>query len=673
MHQRLLLVASACLVCSTGAFAADANLDPTFGTFGATTVNHAPGAGTTDRGDDVALQVDGKVVVAGTSGTGGVFAGDVLVTRFSAAGVLDGTFGAGGVVATGVGGSLVEGVALQSDGKILVVGTGDTAGNYGAENSSTLLVRYTSGGVLDGGFGTGGVVKLQATPGYEAGMAVVEQPDGRIVVAGFAFPTLPPISVRPGVLIARFLADGTPDGSFGAGGVALIPPTTSGSGNPAAGGDFGTAVALQPDGKIVVGGYRYVAQGPGIVQTFLVLRADAGGVLDPAFGAGGISTGGPGPEGSRIANGLELMADGRIVLGGLAGARLAAARYLPNGSPDGAFDADGFASVTPGGSSGVFGTDVVVDPAGRVTVVGSVSDLARTDGAIARFAADGSADGTFAPGGVTRVVIGGASSALTGAARQPDGKIVVSAQTAEAFFQPTADSAFAVARFGGTCGDTVLDAGEQCDDGNTDGSDCCSAGCGFDPAGQSCTAADASPCTWDVCDGSGSCQVGGPRPAGLCRAVSSPGRALLSITNASSDAKDKLAWKWNKGAEVFLAELGLPAATTEYRLCVFGGGVLAGEHVIPAGPGWTLAKATWKLKRDPAATGISKALLRAAVGVPGQSKAQLKGKGALLAPAALPLATPVAAQLISDQGLCLTSTFATPARNDASHFKAKGQ
>jgi hypothetical protein len=134
-------------------------------------------------------------------------------------------------------------------------------------------------------------------------------------------------------------------------------------------------------------------------------------------------------------------------------------------------------------------------------------------------------------------------------------------------------------------------------------------------------------------------------------------------------------WKWTAGQEVFPGEFGDPLlGSTEYRLCLFGGGALAAAHVIPPGAGWTLkSSGDWTLRRDPAAAVISNAQLKPATSFPGKSKAVVKGKGGLLAPAALPLATPVAAQLISDGGLCLTSTFAAPSRNTDVQLKAKGQ
>src|SRR5262249_50985600 len=145
-----------------------------------------------------------------------------------------------------------------------------------------------------------------------------------------------------------------------------------------------------------------------------------------------------------------------------------------------------------------------------------------------------------------------------------------------------------------------LDANEQCDDGNNDGLDCCSAGCGFDPAGQICDTADTSPCTYDTCDGAGTCDVGGAWPPSECVAVTEPLKSTLLISDNADDAKDKIAWKWTKGPEVFY--YGQPQLNTAYSFCVFGNGTLASEQPIPPGAGWGLVRTSWKLKRDPLIT-----------------------------------------------------------------------
>src|SRR6185369_13825857 len=114
------------------------------------------------------------------------------------------------------------------------------------------------------------------------------------------------------------------------------------------------------------------------------------------------------------------------------------------------------------------------------------------------------------------------------------------------------------------CGNTVVDAGEQCDDGNTSDGDCCDSTCQYEASGSPCPS-DGDPCTANTCDGSGSC---GQVPTGCKSAAKS---LLLLKNNTSDDSKDKLTWKWLKGADTTLGELGSPTSTTDYTLCLYAG------------------------------------------------------------------------------------------------------
>jgi uncharacterized delta-60 repeat protein len=165
---------------------------------------------------------------------------------------LDPTFGSNGLGTTdffGLGNDVARGVALQSDGKIVVTG--------GAADSSRAyigLVRYNSNGTLDSAFGANGQVATYIQNGA-GGWALAIQPDGRIVVAGGSSGTSSDITV------ARYTTDGTLDGTA----------ITDIAGHP----DVAFAVALQPDGKIVAAGRTPVDNGtPDGRDTFVVVRYD---------------------------------------------------------------------------------------------------------------------------------------------------------------------------------------------------------------------------------------------------------------------------------------------------------------------------------------------------------------------------------------------------------------
>ncbi len=146
---------------------ADGSLDPSFAGDGIVTTN----LGARGYGNSVAIQSDGKIVVAGTSNE------NLYVVRYNADGSLDTSFGGGdGIVTMDLGGDEYgNSVAIQSDGKIVVVGTAD--GNF-------CVLRYTADGILDPRFGGGdGIVTLN-WGNHDLGFSVAIQSDGNIVVAG---------------------------------------------------------------------------------------------------------------------------------------------------------------------------------------------------------------------------------------------------------------------------------------------------------------------------------------------------------------------------------------------------------------------------------------------------------------------------------------------------------
>ena len=627
--------------------ATDANLDPSFGSYGWTSINLGP---TWDIGRSVAIQTDGRIVVAG----------DTTVARYTSSGALDPTFDSDGVT-YGPGPTQASGIAIQpGDGAIVL------AGSSGSETDRKVTVaRLDATGAADMTFGTGGVSTLNVRPpvNYESFNAVALQADGGIVAVGWAY-VGSQTTYDTEAVVARFLSDGTPDATFGTGGVVELDLP---------GAAFAQDVAIQPDGKIVVGGYQYVPYFSGSIQAFMLLRLEADGDLDTGFAGTGIIVNGPRPEGSALGNAVAIQPDGKILLGGFAGGSPHVLRYLPSGSADGAFGDAGIAKTTYDDFDSAPMFDLVLQSDGKIVLVGAVSSLGASpfDTGLVRFNDDGSLDTTFTPTGRARIAIGPRQSAAMGAAQQADGKIVVTGYLSEeSELESMSDTELLVGRFGGSCGDAFVDAGEQCDDGNTNGRDCCSAGCGFDPAGQPCDG-DASLCTYDLCDGAGACVVGGPWPASECKAVTQPLKSSLAVRDGTPGT-DKITFKWTKGAENFF--FGNPILATDYSLCVFGGTTLASQHLIPYGSGWTYTSKGWKYKRNPVAAspaGIHSARLQG--GIAGRPRIIVKGKGPFLSAPVVPLTTPVTAQLVSSDGRCFGATYTSPAINAGGKFKAKGE
>ena len=233
----------------------DGSLDPDFGPGGWVTTDLGPD----DHGRSVAIQTDGKIVVAGYAQTDkGNY--DFAVVRYDNDGSLDATFGAGGWVITEIGSSADYGqsVAIQPDGKIVVVGSG-----YCSSNSDMVVVRYDSDGSLDPTFGSDGKVILYGGYNdYASGVAL--QQDGKIVVVG----SIDNIAGFADFGIVRFNSDGSLDTSFSGDGKV----TTAIDAGPVH--DFGQSIAIQSDGKIVVAGTTNDTRA--VTNFFAVVRYQGG-------------------------------------------------------------------------------------------------------------------------------------------------------------------------------------------------------------------------------------------------------------------------------------------------------------------------------------------------------------------------------------------------------------
>jgi len=224
-----------------------------------------------------------------------------------------------------------------------------------------------------------------------------------------------------------------------------------------------------------------------------------------------------------------------------------------------------------------------------------------------------------------------------------------------------------------TCGDGILDGGEQCDDGNNANGDCCSSVCTFEVAGSPCTGTSLCSVAGQ-CDGAGSC-VAAPRMG--CR---SAGKSILLLKNDPDDSKDKLIWKWIKGDATVQTDFGVPTGTTATALCIYAGTAnsLISDPQVAGGSGWAaISDKGYKFKDSGGAQdGIQKIIEKG--GAQGKAKALVKGKGSGLPdPNLMPsLGVPVTAQLVnSANNNCFEGVFnmGDVIKNDGVQFKAKAQ
>ena len=283
------------LLLPVGVMAQEAgDLDTSFGVGGKVITDFS---GSNDEATAVALQPDGKIVVVGGSSIseiGGLFA----LARYLPNGTLDTTFGGDGRVTTDVGGGIAHAVALQPDGKIVVAGssTGPLTGL-----TDFALARYLPSGTLDTTFGGTGLVTTDFGGFDDIAIAVMLQPDGKIVVVGRA--TSNPATGHTDFALARYLPNGTLDTTFGDNGRV----TTAFEDHSTA-----VAVALQLDGKIVaIGEANNLSTGN---RDFALARYHPNGTLDTTFdGDGRVTTE---FERDAPAADLALQPDGKIVLAG---------------------------------------------------------------------------------------------------------------------------------------------------------------------------------------------------------------------------------------------------------------------------------------------------------------------------------------------------------------------
>jgi uncharacterized delta-60 repeat protein len=584
------------------------------------------------------------------------------------AGSLDPSFGTGGVASTPTPAfDLYSTIAIQPDGRIVAAGlSGDFVGPTGPA-----LVRYLSDGSLDPSFGTGGMVSAPPVPDFDASSRVLVQPDGKLVLVGLTFPSVPPF--RYGTVVARYDEDGALDPTFGTGGsvtfdssagsfvasdaaldpdgklvvagalwrsrdldplatddVLLIRLTDTGAPDPAFGtggivasdptaGDEGaTALVLQPDGDIVIAGSRDPS-GDDFSSDFLLARYDSGGTLDPTFGTGGVVVTDLGSPDDAVGD-LLRQPDGKLVAVGVGSPAdsldFALARYDAGGTLDPSFGTAGVVITPVTDLTDVTGR-ALLDPDGKILVGGNAGRTSGADLVLVSYRPDGGLDGSFGTGGVSLTSLGPAFQGITAVARAADGKLV-----AAGFFDDAGGGRDAfVARFG--------------------------------PG--ACTAA----------------------PRASCKTPAVAGKSVLKLRDRPLDRSDSLTWSWSKGGATTLADLGDPLTTTAWALCLYdGAGVLVFEATAPAAgtcgtkPCWRATKSGFRRKdRTGAAEGLRAHVLKA--GDAGKAKATVRGKGEQLGPPGLPLPLPLRAQLQGSDAACFEATYSQAIRNEPGLFRAK--
>lgn len=326
--------------------------------------------------NNIHLQPDGRVLITGSFTT---FAGVASrrVARLHPDGSLDLSFDVG----TGPQ-SQVLGSTLQADGKLLV------GGGFSSINGVVAMRfgRLNSDGSVDTSFAT-----TQSMVGSV--YALAQQPDGQVLVGGW-FSTSQSNTLRN---LIRVSATASFDAAYNVGGGADSDVRT---------------VVLRPDGRALVGGLFgsfNAAASPGLVQV------DAAGKFDPSFAVGA------GVDG--LVTAMALQPDGKLLLAGLlssyAGSALeSVVRVMPDGSRDSSFDVGSGALLGFGPGSP---RALAVQPDGRILIAGQFDTFAgATRGCIVRLNSDGTVDSSFTTPG-----LGAEWPGILAVVVQPDGKLLI--------------------------------------------------------------------------------------------------------------------------------------------------------------------------------------------------------------------------------------------------------
>ena len=352
-------------------------LDPTFGNGGTVTTNFANGS----AGVGAFEQANGDIVaVAQVDFVQGAATGIGLV-RYTSTGALDTTFGTNGITNTIFAGFTFTpfGFAVQKNGDILVAG--EAISSAGTGRIEFGLARYTANGILDATFGKGGLATTLVGTRVDVPTAMLLQPNGKIVMAGFE---VGQDGVAPGKMsMVRYNSNGSLDTTFGAGGISLV-----------------TDIITGPDALALLSNGNYLAVGQSGNTTGVVVELNAKGALLPKVTAGTLAT-----ELSSSQSGFSptvFQANGDYIVAVTSctddsqcrGTKIGVSRFLETGKADTTFNAVSFESFDPTETTSV-GKALAVQANGQIVVGGLINLDSPILGGLARLDSNGELDTTF--------------------------------------------------------------------------------------------------------------------------------------------------------------------------------------------------------------------------------------------------------------------------------------
>jgi uncharacterized delta-60 repeat protein len=349
---------------------------------------------------------DDKILVTGIAenqtGSNG------FIARYLPDGELDVSFGLAGYTILSTQGLYTSfyDIKLLDNNQIVIAGKA-----YFNDKDHMAIMRLNLNGEIDESFGQNGsvLIGLEAGSGEQC-FAIEEDSEGRLLLAGGTW-----VDGGPKPILARIDASGSLDESFGDDGF-IVADFTSEEQFPSA---KYTCLAVQPDGKILAGGYY----GAVLAINFLVSRFDENGVADTDFANEGHFTLGS-VVGEYEVHALHVLEEGQILVAGLVNVTsvpgFGLMRLDSSGAPDMSFGQGGFAAPLIS-LNGSFAYDMTVHPDGKILLAGSSNQ----GFAVARFLPSGFIDYDFSEFGVAITPVAGGFGQGHAIGVQSNGKILV--------------------------------------------------------------------------------------------------------------------------------------------------------------------------------------------------------------------------------------------------------
>jgi uncharacterized delta-60 repeat protein len=281
----------------------------------------------------------------------------------------------------------------------------------------SIIAIHAQSGVLDPAFGTTGIVLGPFTTSHNTGNGIAQQPDGKILVAGITDD-----QVNSDIFIVRYNTDGTFDTTFGSNGAVT---DTVGSGS-----EFCRTMRLRSDGKIFIAGdFGNLTSWDVFVKSY-----DSTGTLDASFGFNGAAIADISGGVTDQLGAMAIQSDGKIVVGGwlnqLANFDIFLLRFNSDGTVDTSFGSNGRLVYDLGGfTESVTAIEIQTD--GKILAAGTFLDIGTNanEPYIMRLLPDGTADTSFAQSGVFIPFFNQADDDLHSLAIQPDRKILIGGST----------------------------------------------------------------------------------------------------------------------------------------------------------------------------------------------------------------------------------------------------